>query len=135
MQWSFVVLGLLAALAEMHTGTVYLAGVAAAAFLTAGLAFWLPDTWTIVAFAVFCTGIALAVKHAGSSRGGRKSLADFDVGQTVSVTAVAGPDRRITVVYRGAEWNAVMDDDSAVAPGDVAVIARKTDKQLHLVRP
>jgi len=39
------------------------------------------------------------------------------------------------VSYRGANWDAVMDDGSAPAPGDTAVIASKTDKLLHLVLP
>ena len=39
------------------------------------------------------------------------------------------------VSYRGANWEAVMDDGSVLAPGDTAIIKRKTDKLLHLALP
>ena len=39
------------------------------------------------------------------------------------------------VSYRGTNWEAVMDDGAVLAPGDTAIIARKTDKLLHLVLP
>jgi membrane protein implicated in regulation of membrane protease activity len=39
MQWVFLILALSAALAELHTGTFYLTGVAVAALLTTLLGF------------------------------------------------------------------------------------------------
>jgi membrane protein implicated in regulation of membrane protease activity len=64
-----------------------------------------------------------------------KALADFDVGQSVTVESVSQPGNHVTVTYRGTHWQATMDGGPVPAPGDVAVIARKTDKLLHLVLP
>ena len=61
MQWVFLVLALLAALAELHTGTFYLAGVAAAALLTALIGFWIPGDLLIVVFVVLCAVLTGAV--------------------------------------------------------------------------
>ena len=41
----------------------------------------------------------------------------------------------LTVSYRGVNWQAVMEDGSVPAPGDTAIIKRKTDKLLHLTLP
>jgi hypothetical protein len=65
----------------------------------------------------------------------RKAIADFDIGQSVSVRGMSPHGNRLMVTYRGTNWDAVMDDGSTPAPGDIAVIARKTDKLLHLVLP
>ncbi len=135
MQWAFLVLGLLAAMAEMHTGTIYLAGVAAAALLTAGSGFWLPGNWLIFVFVVLCAAVTILVMLTRRRRMLGQKLVDFDIGQTVSVRDVSHPDNRLIVTYRGTIWEATMEDGAAVAPGDNAVIVRKTDKLLHLVRP
>lgn len=133
MQWVFVVAGLVAVLAEMHTGTFYLAAVAAAAILTAGLGYWIDGEWLVYAFAVLCVAFMVPVSFLRRHRKRDRDALDFDVGQTVSVLAVAQPGNRLTVSYRGTQWDAAMDDGSAAAPGDTLVIARKTDKHLHLV--
>ena len=135
MQWGFVVVGLLAALAEMHTGTFYLAGIAAAALLTAGLGFWIDGDWLVYGFVVLCTVVTLMITITRRRRIFGRDLPDFDIGQTVSVVAVSQPGNRLTVAYRGAQWAAVMQDGSSASPGDSAVIARKTDKLLHLAAP
>jgi membrane protein implicated in regulation of membrane protease activity len=133
MQWVFVVVGLLAALAEMHTGTFYLAGIAAAAIATAGLGFWVFGDGLVYVFVVLCAGVTGLVMLTRRRRMLGRDLADFDIGQTVSVLSISHPGNRLTVGYRGAQWDAVMADGSAAAPGDSAVIARRTDKLLHLV--
>lgn len=61
MQWVFLVLALLAALAELHTGTFYLAGVAAAALLTALMGFWIRGDLLIFAFVALCAILTAAV--------------------------------------------------------------------------
>jgi hypothetical protein len=63
------------------------------------------------------------------------SLADFDIGQSVSICGVSSHPPRLIASYRGAEWQAVMDDGSVPAPGDTAIILRRTDKLLHLALP
>jgi membrane protein implicated in regulation of membrane protease activity len=135
MQWVFLVLAVWAALVELHTGTFYLAAVAAAALATAAAGFWVSGDLLIVVFVGLCAVLLGAVHLWRRSWVVHKTLADFDVGQSVSVRGVSQPGNRLMVSYRGANWDAVMDDGSAPAPGDTAVIASKTDKLLHLVLP
>ena len=132
MQWVFLVLALAASLAEMHSGTFYLAGVAVAALLTALAGFWIGDGGLVVVFAALCVGITVLVALTRRRRMRGQDLADFDIGQTVLVHGVSEPDHRLTVTYRGTIWAAVMDDGATVVPGDAATILRKTDKLLHL---
>jgi membrane protein implicated in regulation of membrane protease activity len=135
MQWVFLVLALLAALAELHTGTFYLAGVAAAALLTALMGFWIRGDLLIFGFVVLCAILTTAVMLSRRRRERTKGLADFDIGQTVTIGDVPSPGNYLTVSYRGANWQAVMEDGSVPTPGSTAIIKRKTDKLLHLASP
>jgi membrane protein implicated in regulation of membrane protease activity len=135
MQWAFLVLAVVAALIELHTGTFYLAAVAAAALLTTAIGFWIRDDLLILVFLLLCailTGAVVVWRRTGTQS---KTLADFDVGQRVTIRSVSQQGNRLVVSYRGVNWEAVMDDGSALAPGDIAVIKRKTDKLLHLASP
>src|SRR5487761_1972528 len=114
MQWFFLVLALLAALVELHTGTFYLAGVAAAALLTTVIGFWLRDDLLIVVFLVLCAALMAAVMRSRRKWTRGKALADFDVGQIVSVQSVLPHGNRLLVSYRGTNWEAVMDDGSVI---------------------
>jgi membrane protein implicated in regulation of membrane protease activity len=133
MQWLFLIGALAAAVAELHTGTFYLAGLAAAALISYGLGFWIGGTPLVVTFVALCAGTTLLVTLARQRRTRDHNLVDFDIGQSVLVRGAGQPGNRLTVDYRGAQWDAVMDDGSAPAPGDNVVIVRKTDKLLHLV--
>jgi membrane protein implicated in regulation of membrane protease activity len=135
MQWVFLVLAVWAALVELHTGTFYLAAVAAAAGFTALLGYWIHNDLLILVFVLLCAVLLGAVLLWRRTWAARKALADLDIGQSVSVRGVSPQNNRLMVSYRGANWEAVMDDGSAPAPGDTAVIAGKTDKLLHLVLP
>jgi membrane protein implicated in regulation of membrane protease activity len=132
MQWAFLVLSLAAALAELHIGTFYLAGVAAAALLTTLLGFWIRGELLIFAFVVLCAALTTVVMLRRRYRARGKGLADFDIGQTVTIRDVPLEGNCLTVRYRGADWQAVMEDGSIPAAGSTAVIKRKTDKLLHL---
>lgn len=132
MQWVFLILAVVAALVELNTGTFYLAGIAAAALLTTLVGFWLRGDWLIFVFLLLCALLTVAVMLSRRSRVPSKPLADFDIGQTVTVCGIAPHGHRLTVSYRGANWEAVTDDGSVLAPGDTAIIVRKTDKLLHL---
>jgi membrane protein implicated in regulation of membrane protease activity len=134
MQWVFLVLAILAALSELHTGTFYLAGVSVAALLTTVIGFWLRGDWLIFVFVILCAGLMLAVMLLRRHQERSQNLADFDIGQTVTVRDVAPHGNHLTVGYRGTNWDAMMDDGAVLGPGDLAVITRKTDKLLHLVR-
>lgn len=135
MQWVFVVVALCAALAELNTGTFYLAGIAAAAFLTALIGFWIRGDQLIFAFVILCAVLLAAVMLLRRRRTRGKDLADFDIGQTVIVRGVSPQGNSLVVDYRGVKWEAVMEDGSVPAPGSTAIIRRKTDKLLHLALP
>ncbi len=135
MQWSFFVLAVLAALVELHTGTFYLAGVAAAALLTTLIGFWIRDDLLIFVFLLLCVVLTVAVTLSRRSRAHSKALADFDIGQSVSISGVSPLGHHLIARHRGANWEAVMEDGSVPAPGETAVIVRKTDKLLHLALP
>jgi membrane protein implicated in regulation of membrane protease activity len=135
MQWVFLVLAVSAALAELHTGTFYLAGVAAAALLTALMGVWIRGDLLIFAFVVLCAMLTAAVMLHRRHQARTKGLADFDIGQTVVIGDFAPRGKRLTVSYRGVNWQAVMEDGSIPAPGSTAIIKRKTDKLLHLTLP
>jgi membrane protein implicated in regulation of membrane protease activity len=135
MQWVFLVLALLAALAELHTGTFYLATVAAAALLASLMGFWIRGELLIFAFVVLCAIPTAAIMLSRRHRARATGLADFDIGQTVTIRDVPPPGNCLTVSYRGANWQAVMEDGSVPAPGSTAIIKRKTDKLLHLAMP
>lgn len=134
MQWIFLVLALLAALAELHTGTFYLAAVAAVALATYLLGFRLNEEILIFVFASGCILAAVLVwawhRHHGRERG----LDDFDTGQEVTVAAILQRENRLTVSYRGTRWDAVLDDGPLPPVGSVLWIRRKQGSILHLVR-
>ncbi len=132
LQWVFLVLGLVAAIAELNSGTFYLAGIAAASFLTALAGFWIGADWLPLAFLVFCVALLplVVMLRRGLSRG--RTLPDADVGQIVTVVSVAEESGRLVVSYRGSRWDAVMDRGTMLEPGQSAVITKKTDKLLHL---
>ncbi len=133
MQWFFLALALLAALAEFHTGTFYLASIALAAFLAVGVGFSIQGPGLILVFALACAmllGIVVVLRRHLKDD---KALEDFDVGQSVTVLSVAPQGDRLTVFYRGTRWTAVMAEGSAPPPGAKAVISRRNDKLLHLV--
>lgn len=135
MQWAFLVLAVLAALVELQTGTFYLAAVAAAALLTTLVGVWVHDDLLILVFLLLCALLIAAVMLSRRSWPRGKALVDFDVGQSVSVTGISPHGHRLIVSYRGTNWDAVMEDGSVLAPGQTAIIKRKTDKLLHLALP
>lgn len=135
MQWVFLVLALLAALSELHTGTFYLAGVAAAALLTTLMGFFIPGDLLIFVFVVLCAILTAAVMLSRRHQERTKGLADFDIGQTVTITDVPPQGNCLTVSYRGVNWQAVMEDRTVPASGTTAIITRKTDQLLHLGLP
>ena len=135
MQWVFLVLAVWAALVELHTGTFYLAGVAVAALLTTLIGFWIRGELLIFVFVLICALLIPVVMLYRRHRARGKDLADFDIGQHVTIRSVSSQGNGLIVTYRGVTWEAVMEDGSVVAPGGTAIIVRKTDKLLHLALP
>jgi membrane protein implicated in regulation of membrane protease activity len=134
MQWVFLVLALLSALAELLTGTFYLAGVAAVALATYLLRFWVGDETLIFVFVGGCMVAAALVWVWHRRTANLPGLADFDAGQEVTVASVVPGDNRLTVSYRGTRWDAVLDDGPPPPIGSVLHIARKSGSVLHVVR-
>lgn len=128
----FLVLGLAAAIAELSTGTFYLAGVAAAAWLTSLAGFWIPADWLPIGFLIFCVALLPVVLLLRRRLSKGRTLPDPDVGQTVTVLSVAEGSDRLVVSYRGSRWDAVLDRGRMPEAGQNATIIRRTDKLLHL---
>ena len=135
MLWVFLVLAVLAALAELNTGTFYLAGVAVAALLTALIGIWIRGDELIIVFAALCAILTGAILLLRRNRARGDSLADFDIGQTVTIREAVPHGHRLVVSYRGVDWQAEMEDGSIPPPGSTAIIKRKADKLLYLVLP
>lgn len=132
MQWVFLVLGLAAAIAELNSGTFYLAGVAVAAFLTSLSGFWIRAGWQPIAFLIFCIGLLPPVLLLRWQLSRGQTLPDPDLGQRVTVVSVSEESGRLVVSYRGSRWEAVLDWGKMPEPGQSATIIDKTDKLLHL---
>jgi membrane protein implicated in regulation of membrane protease activity len=135
MQWLFLVLGLLAALAELHATTFYLSAVAIAGISTAVAGIWVAPAYLPLLFVAICIALLPAVMLLRRRLSTSRTLPDPDVGQTVTVVEVAPDARHLFVSYRGSRWEAVMDSGPPPLPGDVAVITARTDKLLHLTDP
>ena len=135
MQWFFFVLALCAALAELHTGTFYLAAVSVACLLTTLIGLWVGGELLIVVFLLISAILLVAVMLYRRNWARGSALADFDIGQSVTIRGVSEHGNRLLVSYRGVNWEAVMEGGAVAAPGDTAVISRKTDKLLHLALP
>lgn len=135
MQWVFVVLGLFAALSELHSGTFYLAGVAVAAFLTALAGIWIAPGLLPYVFPAFCVALLPVIVFLRRHLARDRALPDADIGQLVTVVDVSVETRRLAVSYRGSRWEAIVDNGPLPAPGQVAIITAKTDNLLHLTVP
>jgi membrane protein implicated in regulation of membrane protease activity len=134
MHWVFLVLALLAALAELHTGTFYLAAVAAVALVTYLLGLRLDEEILIFVFAGGCILAAIMVWAWHRRRHRHRGLGDFDMGQEVTVASILPRENRLTVSYRGTRWDAILDDGPPPPVGSVLWIRRKQGSILHLVR-
>jgi membrane protein implicated in regulation of membrane protease activity len=132
LQWVFLVLGLVAAIAELNSGTFYLAGVAAAAFFTSLSGLWIREDWLPIAFLVFCIGLLPLVLLLRRRLSWGRTLPDPDVGQIVTVVSISEESGRLVVSYRGSRWEGVLERGKMPEAGQSATITRKTDKLLHL---
>ncbi len=132
MQGAFLVLALGAALVELHTGTFYLAAIAAIALLVFVLGFFVPESTLLPLFVAGCfAGLALVWIWRRRLPHGR-GLPDLDTGQDVTIAAIVPHENRLIVTYRGTRWDAVMEGGAPPAIGSVARIVRKSGSVLHL---
>jgi len=131
-EWVFLVLALSAGLVELHTGTFYLAAIAAVSFITFVLGFFLPDETLFLLFVALCFASLVLVWRLRKRLARGKGLRDLDAGEEVMITAIAPGGNHVVVAYRGARWDAVMDDGSHPEIGGIARIVRKNGNVLHL---
>ncbi len=132
MQWVFLILALWAALVELHSGTFYLAAVAAVAFVTFVLGFVLPEE---VLLLTFLGGLLAALVLVWATRrhaARRVSLPDLDLDQEVRIDSAVPGSPRLIVTYRGARWEAEMETGPAPPPGAFARIAGRHGNLLRL---
>lgn len=103
---AWIVLALLAVLAELHSHTVYLLALAAALGLAGvlGLCGFGPGM-QLAALGLVCLGGFPAAGWYRRHQGKRAGLAPADVGAEV-VVVTAGAEK-LRVYYRGTEWDAV----------------------------
>ena len=132
MAWLFLVLALWAALVELHSGTFYLAAVAVAAFIAAVAGIWVRGDLLPFVFLLACVAMLPPATYARRRLARRRGLADFDLGQEVTVLEVPPGRDRLIVSHRGSRWDAVLDSGPAPAAGDRAVILRKDGSLLHV---
>jgi membrane protein implicated in regulation of membrane protease activity len=119
--WMWWLAGLLLVIAEMLTGTFYLLAIACG-LAAAGLAAYLglATSGQFVVAALFCSASVLAI-HFWKKKQISFTQDNFayDIGQTVHIASWKDA-RHARVSYRGAEWDAKLDD---VAPCDASKTA------------
>lgn len=135
MQWLFLVIGLVSAIAELHATTFYLSAVAIAAFASAVAGIWIRPDFLPLVFAAVALALLPAVLLLRRRLSVARPLPDPDIGQIVTIVEVGLDGLRLSVSYRGSRWEAVMEGGPPPRPGDAAIITGKTDKLLHLTMP
>ncbi|MEY2342627.1 NfeD family protein [Acidithiobacillus sp. IBUN Pt1247-S3] len=129
----YLIIAVIAGLAELFTGTFYLAAVALAALITLIAGFVLPQLtlhWVFLASSIILILASTWLRH----RLARKAsgVDDLDLGQAVEI--LRGPDAqgRYRVRYRGSEWPAVLEEDDSACAGASAVIVAHEGNLLHI---
>lgn len=115
--------GLALVIAELITGTFYLLVLGVAAF-GAGAAAWLGAGFPVQAItATVVAGVGAYFVHAYRERNAAQQMRSIDAGQPASfenwVDQAAGLAR---VRYRGASWDARLEDGGAPQPGAVLYV-------------
>ena len=133
MQWIFLGICIAAAAIEAHVGTLWFASLAFAGGISFAAGFWMTDIPLVALFLGTCALGTATAWWIGRRRRGEQAQLDFDVGHEVVVGHSASGG--LTATYRGVVWEAAMDDGSLPEPGSKAIIARRSDKTLWLIRP
>ena len=132
MAWLFLVLALWSALVELHSGTFYLAAVAVAALIAAVAGIWLRADLLPFVFLLACAAMLPPAIYGRRRLARRRGLADFDIGQEVTVLELLPGRDRLIVSHRGSRWDGVLESGPAPQVGDRVVIVRKSGAVLHL---
>ncbi len=129
LQWSFLLLAIGAAIAEVHSVTIYLAGVAVAALLATLAGFWVKGGAEVAVFAAASLGVLAAVPPLRRKLA-RKRTPELDLGETVVFVAPGARPGEAVVRYRGAQWQADIDPAEAVVAGQAGVITARHGSRL-----
>lgn len=133
-----LVLGAIAAVSEIHTLTIYLLAVAVACFAAAGTAFAGGGLmWSLVVLAVV-TLLGMPLAHGLRKRlrnTASEEITHDDVGR--DVTILESRDGRLRVSYRGAAWDARLEDPYAAPPaaGTTCRIVAREGNRLVIASP
>jgi membrane protein implicated in regulation of membrane protease activity len=129
LQWGFLLLAIAAAIAELHFGTIYLAGVALAALIASASGFWLGGGGEVLAFAgaSVCALIAVPLLRRRLSR---RPAPDLDAGETVVFLEAGRCPGEAVVRYRGARWEADVDPSVPIAAGGAGTITARHGNRL-----
>lgn len=131
LQWAFLVLAIGSAIAELHFGTIYLAGLALAALATVTVGFVAGPVPEVVVFGVACVAVIVAVPVLKRRLGGRRAP-DLDVGQTVVFVKEGRAAGEAVVNYRGALWEADIDPHETVVVGAAGRITARHGNRLKV---
>jgi membrane protein implicated in regulation of membrane protease activity len=115
--------GLVLVIAELLTGTFYLLMLGVAAFGAASGAYLgLPFSAQVVVAAVVSAAGCYGV-HRHRSKAGGKSMPPIDAGMPATFEQWIDPANRLARVrYRGAAWEASVEDGAAPEPGGVVYV-------------
>lgn len=119
----WLLLGLALVIVELISGTFYLLVLGVAAF-GGGIAAWLGATFPaqVIATSVVA-GIGVYFVHAYRARNAAQQMAPIDAGQPANFESwVDQPAGLARVRYRGASWDARLEDAAAPQPGAVLYV-------------
>jgi len=113
----WAILGFALVLVELLSGTFYLLMLAIAAF-GAALAAWLGQPFGVQAVvAAAIAGFGCYGVHVYRARNATQQMAQVDAGQPARFESWVDPDgRRARVNYRGASWDAIVEQDAGHSP-------------------
>lgn len=133
-----LIIGAIAAISEIHTLTIYLLAVAVACFAAAAVAFAGAGlVWSLVVLAAIVL-LGMPVAHWLRKRLRNTASEDIthdDVGRDVTVLENRGGKLRVS--YRGAAWDARLQDTQAGPPvaGTICRIVAREGNRLVIAPP
>ncbi len=134
MQLLYLAIALVSGIAELFTGTFYLAAIALAALITLLSSFFLPHLvlhWVFLAAGATLAILTAFLRHSLAS--GQSGINDLDIGQTVELLQGPDPEGHYRVHYRGSDWSAVLEKATApVCRGEAAIIVGREGSLLHI---
>ncbi len=134
MQLLYLAIALVSGIAELFSGTFYLAAVALAAIVTLLSGLFLPHLilhWVFLAASAALIFLTALLRHSLASR--QAGIDDLDIGQTVELLHGPDPEGHYRVHYRGSDWSAVLENAAPpVCPGEAAIIVGREGSLLHI---